>query len=156
MKRKQKSPLVEGRPGDIVAVDIGNSEFCYLRLYQFGLGVLPFRSRGLVREIPSFPSLAPRFFTQTWVNDSDTTPTLQVGHVPFSTEAESYGQPMYYPPDPIESCYKIHGVFDGLFSIIKPVTENDVAGMERFQRYQPSELRSLLFSRHKDWVYIQP
>jgi hypothetical protein len=153
---KQKSPLVEGRPGDIVAVNIGDGEFCYLRLYQFGRGVLPFLSRGLVREISAFPSLSPIFFTQTWVYDSDTTPTFHVGHVPFVTEAESYGQPMYYPPDPIESCYKIHGVFNGLFSIIKPVAESEVAGMERFQRYQPGELRSLLFSRHKDWVYIEP
>jgi hypothetical protein len=88
---KQKSPLVEGRPGDIVAIDIGNGEFCYLRLYQFGRGVLPFLSRGLVREVATFPALSPRFFTQTWVYDSDTTPMFHVGHVPFATEAESYG-----------------------------------------------------------------
>ena len=153
---RQKSPLVEGRPGDIVAVDIGESEFCYLRLYQFGRGVLPFLSRGLVREISAFPSLSPRFFTHTWVYHPDTTPMFHVGHVPFATGEESYGPPMYCLPDPIESCYKIHGVFNGLYSIIKPVTERDIAGMERFQRYQPAELRSLLFSRHKDWVYLEP
>jgi hypothetical protein len=151
---KHKSPLIECRPGDIVAVDIGAEEFCYLRLYQFGRGVLPFLSRGLVREIAAFPSFSPRFFIQTWVYDSDTTPTFYIGHVPFASEEESYGPPMYYPPDPIEPCYKIHGVFNGLFSIIKPVAEKDIAGMERFQRYQPAELRSLLFSRHKDWVYL--
>jgi len=153
---KQKSPLVKGRPGDIVAVDIGDGEFCYLRLYQFGRGVLPFLSRGLVREILAFPSLSPRFFTQTWVCDSDTTPTFLVGHVPFATAEDSYGQPMYYPPDPIESCYKIHGVFNGVFSIVKPATERDVAGLEKFQRHQPAELRSMLFSRHKNWVYLEP
>jgi hypothetical protein len=151
---EQRSPLVQGQPGDIIAVDIGQGEFCYLRLYQFGRGVLPFLSRGLVQEISTFPSLIPRFFTQTWVYDSDPTPTFHVGHVPFATEEESYGPPMYYPPDQIEPCYKIHGIFKGLFSIIKPVTEQDVAGMERFKRYQPGELRSLLLSRHKDWVYL--
>jgi len=153
---KHKSPLVEGRPGDIVAVDIGDGEFCYLRLYQFGRGVLPFLSRGLVQRISAFPSLSPRFFTQTWVYDSDATPTFHVGHVPFATEQESYGQPMYFPPDAIEACYKIHGVFNGLFGIIKPVTQTDIAGMEKFQRYQPAELRDLLFSRYKDWDYVKP
>ena len=152
----QKSPLVQGRPGDIVAVDIGDGEFCYLRLYKFGRGVLPFLSRGLIRDISAFPSLSPRFFTQTWVYDSDKTPTFYIGHQPFASEEESYGQPMYYPPDPIESYYRIHGVFNGLFSIIKPVAERDVAGMERFQRHQPAELRGLLFSRHKDWIYLEP
>jgi len=154
--RQQKSPLVVGRPGDVVAVDIGDGEFCYLRLNQFGRGVLPFLSRGLVRELSKFPSFSPRFFTQIWVYDSDTTPTFHIGHVPFATAEESYGQPMFYPPDPIESCYKIYGVFNGLCSIIKPVTESDVAGLERFHRYQPPELHGLLFSRHKDWVYLEP
>lgn len=151
---KQKSPLIKGEPGDIVAVEIGGGEFCYLRLYQFGRGVLPFLSRGPVTDVSVFPSLAPRFFIQTWVYDSDPTPMFCVGHVPFVSPEESYGQPMYYPPDVIEPCYKIHGVFNGLFSIIKPVTEKDVVGMERFQRYQPGELRSLLFSRHRDWDYL--
>ena len=49
----------------------------------------------------------------------------------------------------------IHGVFNGLDGIVKPVTEKDVAGMEMFQRYQPAELRDLLFSRYKDWDYLE-
>jgi hypothetical protein len=61
---------------------------------------------------------------------------VRVGHAPFAREEESWGCPAYYPPDPIEPCYKIHGVFNGSFSIIKPASEADVAGLDRFQRYQ--------------------
>jgi hypothetical protein len=151
---KPKSPLMAARPGDIVAVDVGDGVFCYLRIYQFGQGVLPFLSRGLVKQVSAFPSLAPRFFIQTWVYDSDPTPIFVVGHVPFASERESWGQPMYYPPDPIEPCFKIHGVFNGAFSIIKPVSKAEVAGLEVYERYQPAELRNLLFTRYKDWGFL--
>ena len=152
---KPRSPLMAGEPGNLVAVDIGDGDFCYLRIYRFGKGVLPFLSRGLVTEVSALPSFSPRFFIQTWVYDSDPTPMFSLGHVPFATEEESWGQPMYFPPDPIEPCFKIHGIFNGLSSIIKPVSEAEVAGLERYQRYEPAELRSLLFSRHKDWAYLE-
>ena len=144
-----------GRAGNIVAVDIGDDIFCYLRIYRFGKGVLPFLSRGPVENAPTFPTLVPRFFIQTWVYTSDPTPMFVVGHIPFDTEEESWGQPMYYPPGPMRRHFEIHGIFNGVSSIIKSVSESDVVGLECFKSYQPKQLRDLLFTRYKDWPYLE-
>ncbi len=85
---------------------------------------------------------------------NDPTPMNHIVNVMFATEEESWGPPAYYPPDEIEPCYKIHGIFNGSFSILKPVSESDVMGLEEFKRYQPAELRSLLFFRRVKWDYI--
>ena len=121
-------------PGDILGIDIGEGVFCYLRVYRFGKGVLPFLSRGPVEQVSALPTLTPRFFIQTWVYNSDPTPIFVVGHVPFASDEESWGQPMYYPPDPIEPCFKIHGVFNGVFSIIASVSRKTKANMKQINR----------------------
>jgi hypothetical protein len=150
---KQKPALLTKKTGDITAVALNNGDFCYLRTYRFGYGVLPFLSHGILREIKKFPSLRPAFFIHIWVYSNDLTPMSHIANIPFATEEESWGQPTYSPPDAIENCYKIHGVFNGIECIIKPKSEADVIGLEHFHRYQPSDLQSVLFSRQLKWNY---
>jgi hypothetical protein len=153
-RKKAKPALLTDKTGDVTAVSIGDGEFCYLRTYQFGHGVLPFLSRSIQRDPAQFPSLTPAFFMHVWVYRNDPTPMTHITNIPFASDEESWGPPMYYPPDPMQPCYKIHGIFNGAFSIIKPVSEADVRGLEEFRRYQPPELRDLLFSRRAVWDYI--
>jgi hypothetical protein len=151
---KQLPVLLNAKVGDIVAIALSTSGFCYVRKYVFGYGVLPFLSRTPRTDLSELPTLEPILFIHIWVYNYDTTPMVHVGHAPFDREEDSWGRPAYYPPDPIESCYKIHGVFNGLFAIIKPVSEAEIAGLDRFERYQPKDLPSVLFSRRPEWHWL--
>lgn len=151
---KKRLALSTNKVGDITAVSLGDDTYCYVRKYAFGHGVLPFLSKGLELDASKFPSLTPAFHMHIWVYNIDPTPMCHVAHVPFATEEESWGVPAYYPPDLIEDCYRIHGIFHGMSRIIKPVTEADVAGLEEFRRYQPPQFREHLFSRLPEWTYI--
>ena len=153
-RKKPKPALLIDKLGDVTAVSLGQQEFCYVRRYQFGYGVLPFISRGIQRDPLQFPSLVPAFFIHIWVYVTDPTPMTHIANLPFASGEESWGPPAYYPPDAIQNCYRIHGVFNGVFLIIKPATQADVAGLEPFHRYQPPEFRSLLFSRVQNWDCI--
>jgi hypothetical protein len=152
---KPKPPLLESKPGDVIAVSLGEGDYCYLRRHSFGYGVLPFLSEGIQRDARKFPSLTPAFFVHLWVYATDETPMEFIGNIPFASDEESWGRPAYHPPDAIMGCYRIEGVFNGVYSIIKPVSERDVAGLDRFHRYQPAELRSVLSSRRQAWDYIE-
>ncbi len=151
---KQLLALLDAKVGDITAIGLDTGGFCYVRKYAFGYGVLPFLSRTPRTEVSAMPTLDPAFFIHIWVYNYDTTPMVHVGHAPFAREQDSWGRPAYYPPDAIEPCYKIHGVFNGLFSIIKPASEADVAGLDRFERYQPKDLPSVLFLRRLQWDWL--
>jgi hypothetical protein len=98
--------------------------------------------------------LEPAFYIHLNVNPADETRAEHIVHIPFDSEEESRGQPAYHPPDAIMGCYRIEGIFNGQHTIIKPVSERDVAGLDRFHRYQPAELRSVLSSRVPSWDYI--
>ncbi|QIF04175.1 hypothetical protein [Roseimicrobium sp. ORNL1] len=147
---KKRLALLTNKVGDITAVSLGDDTYCYVRKYRFGYGVLPFLSKGLELDASKFPSLTPAFHMHIWVYNIDPTPMYHVAHIPFTTEEESCGQPAYYPPGPIEDCYRIHNAL----GIIKPVTEADVAGLEMLVRYQPPQFREYLFSRRTEWTYI--
>ncbi len=151
---KQLPALLDAKVGDVTAISLPTGGFCYVRKYAFGYGVLPFLSRTPRTDVSALPTLDPAFFIHIWVYNYDTTPMAHVGHAPFAREEDSWGRPAYYPPDPIQPCYKIHGVFNGLFSIIKPVSEAEVAGMDQFKRYQPKDLPSVLFSRRPQWDWL--
>lgn len=151
---KQRPALLEAKVGDVTAIGLTTGGFCYVRKYAFGYGVLPFLSRTAQPNVSALPTLEPAFFIHLWVYNYDTTPMVHVGHAPFVREEDSWGRPAYYPPDPIERCYKIHGVFNGLFSIIKPASEAEVTGLDRFERYQPRDLPSVLFSRRSQWNWL--
>jgi hypothetical protein len=150
----QRPALLNANVGDVVAIALATGGFCYIRKYAFGYGVLPFLSRTPRTAVSALPTLEPAFFIHVWLSNYDTTPMFHVGHAPFPRQDDSWGRPAYYPPDAIEPCYKIHGVFNGLFSIIKPVSEADVVGLDRFQRYQPADLSSVLFSRCPQWDWL--
>ena len=153
-RKKPKPALLKGKVGDVTAVLLGDDEFCYLRRYRFGYAVLPFLSRAIERDASQFPSLTPAFFVHVWVYADDPTPMTHITNIPFGANEDSSGPPMYYPQDLIAPCYKIHGIFNGIFSIIKPVSEAEVRGLEEFHRYQPADLRDVLFSRRPVWDYI--
>jgi hypothetical protein len=150
-----KLALLETRPGDITAISLGEGEYCYVRRYCFGYGVLPFLSEGIQRDVRQFPSLTPAFFIHISMNATDETPMVHIANIPFTSDEESWGVPAYHPPDSIMGCYRIEGFFNGVHTIIKPVAERDVAGLDRFHRYQPAELRSVLSSRRPAWDYIE-
>lgn len=151
---KKRPALLTAKLGDITAVSLGNEVYCYLRTCRFGYGVLPFLSRGLELDVSKFPSLTPAFYMHVWVYNTDTTPMCHIAHVPFASEEESWGVPAYYPPDLMEDCFRIYGVFNGMERIIKPVTQADVAGLDEFRRYQPHEFLEHLFCRQPEWNYI--
>ena len=151
---KERPALLEAKVGDVTAIALTTGGFCYVRKYAFGYGVLPFLSRTARTDVSALPTVEPDFFIHIWVYNYDTTPMVRVGHAPFAREEDSWGRPAYYPPDPIQACYRIHGVFNGLFSIITPATETEVAGLDRFERYEPKDLPSVLLSRRTQWDWL--
>ena len=155
MTKKAKRPaLLQRKVGDIVAVEIEPGLFCYVRKYAFGHGVLPFFSKGGVLPRDDLPSIRPEVFLDIWVYDDDSTGMQLVGSFPFDSEEESWGEPAYEPPDLIESCFRIHGVFHGVASIIKPVNEEQTVGMRLLRRYQPADFGDVLKERRAAWRTI--
>ncbi len=142
-------------PGDITGVGLENDVFCYLRLYHYGHGVLPFLSRGRLSPLSQLPSLTPRFFVYVWLWSSDSTPLYKFGHIPFESEQEAWGMRAYSPPDKTDDCYKIMGIVNGTYKTVRTKSEQDIAGLELFQRHQLKDLQNLIFQRHKEWDYIQ-
>jgi hypothetical protein len=152
--RREIPALLKRKAGDVVAVAIGDDLFCYVRKYAFGHGVLPFVSQGGVLRVEQLPTTTSALFFDVWVYETDPTPMHFIGSFPFATAEESWGKPAFEPPDKIEPCFKIHGVFNGLFSIIKPVKEEETAGLRLLKNYQPLEFRAFLSDKRQAWPTI--
>jgi hypothetical protein len=153
-RRTNSSDLFRRATGDVVAVEIEPEVFCYVRKYAFGHGILPFFSRGGVLPPDSLPTIKPDLFFDIWVYRDDPTFTHFVGSFPFDRTEESWDPPAYEPPDAIELCFKIHGVFNGVASIIKPATDEQVAGMRVLKRYQPAQFGAYLEKYRPAWPTI--
>jgi hypothetical protein len=137
-----------------VAVAIDDGLFCYVRKFAFGYGILPFVSEAVL-DAEKLPTVKPALFFDVWVYENDPTPMHFIGNFPFASAGESWGEPAFLPPDAIEPCYTIHGVFNGLYSIIKPVTMDQTTGLRIFRRYQPSEFGVFLADRRNMWPTIR-
>lgn len=138
----------------MVAVAIEDGLFCYVRKFAFGHGILPFFSKAGVLRADQLPTLIPEKFFDVWVYANDPTPMEFVGSFPFERSEESWGEPAFEPPDVLAPCFKIHGVFNGLYSIIKPVKEEDTAGMRLHRNYQPAEFAAFLADKRLTWPSI--
>jgi hypothetical protein len=149
-----KPVLLTDKVGDVTAVGLRPDCFCYLHKHLFGYGVLPFLSVAPATSIGDFPSAVPCQFVHIWVDADDKTPMVHVAHLPFEDPALAAGCPAYLPPDPIEPCFKVHGVFNGLFSIRKAVAEADIAGMDEFVRHRPVDLVGVLLLPGRNWQWI--
>jgi hypothetical protein len=77
-----------------------------------------------------------------------------VGAFPFESEVESFGEPYYTAPDSIDSCYRIHEVFRGLYRMRKTTDANEVSGFRLQRRYQPAEFREFLRGRTNNWPIV--
>ena len=147
--------LGRGDIGDVVAVEVEPGVFCYLRKYVFGHGVLPLLSKGGVLPLDALPTLKPSLFIDVWVCRGDPTPMALVGSTKFENPEESWGAAAFEPPDPVEPCFRIHGVFNGVFSILKPMKEEETAGLRRLRRFQPHEFKDFLRGKSVHWPVIE-
>ena len=155
MTALNKTPALIGKKvGDVVAVALDEGLFCYVRKFAFGYGILPFFSKSAVLSADQLPTVKSATFFDVWVYINDPTPMQFVGSFPFESAEESWGEPAFEPPDVIESCFKIHGVFNGLTSIIKPATEEQIAGMRVLKRYQPAQFGDFLAKYRSSWPTI--
>jgi hypothetical protein len=153
-RRTNSSDLLRRATGDVVAVEIEPEVFCYVRKYAFGHGILPFFSSGGVLPLDRLPSITADLFFDVWVYRDDLIRTQFVGSFPFDRAEESWDPPAYEPPDAIEPCFKIHGVFNGVASIIKPAKEEQIAGMRVLKRYQPAQFSAFLAKYRSVWPTI--
>ena len=152
---RKKSPALLGKKvGDVVAVALDEDVFCYVRKFAFGHGILPFFSKAAVLSADQLPTVKPEIFFDVWLYTNDPTPMQFVGSFPFKKAEESWGEPAFEPPDVIEPCFKIHGVFNGLASIIKPATEEQIVGMRVLKRYQPAQFGDFLAKYRAGWPTI--
>lgn len=135
-------------------MEIEPEVFCYVRKHLFGHGILSFFSRGGVLAADGLPTVKPDLFFDIWVYRDDPTHTRFVGNFPFESAEESWGLPAYEPPDVIEPCFKIHGVFNGASAIIKPATNEQITGMRLLTRYQPAEFGAFLAHKRAVWPTI--
>jgi hypothetical protein len=153
-RRTNSSDLLRRATGDVVAVEIEPEVFCYVRKYAFAHGILAFFSRGGVLPPDRLPAVTADLFFDVWVYLYDPTRTHFVGSFPFDRAEESWDPPAYEPPDAIGQCFKIHGVFNGLASIIKPATEEQIAGMRVLERYRPAQFGAFLANYRAVWPTI--
>lgn len=153
-RRTNSSDLLRRATGDVVGVEIEPELFCYVRRYAFAHGILPFFSRGGVFPPDQLPAVTANVFFDVWVYRDDPTRAHFVGSFPFDRVEESWDPPAYEPPDVIEPCFKIHGVFNGLASIIKPATDEQVTGMRVLKRYQPAQFGAFLAKYRAVWPTI--
>jgi hypothetical protein len=137
----------------VVAVQLENQLWCYVREYTLSDGFLPFFS---TESLPAdkLPSLKASLHFDLWCYDAEETPMVAVGIFPFESEEESYGEPCYTPPDLIEPVYTIHEIYVGLFRLRKTKDETQVSGMRLQKRYEPHEFSQLLRDKMGEWPVL--
>lgn len=155
MPRKKKAPFNQRIPnrGLVVAVQLDNQLWCYVRKYTLSHGFLPFFSTEPL-SADQLPTLKASLHFDLWCYDAEETPMIGIGTLPFESEEECYGEPCYTPPDLIEPVYTIHEMYVGCFRLRKTTDETQVSGMRRQKRYQPFEFSELLRDKMSEWPVL--
>ena len=164
MHPKPKSPFMPTKDpvkdrGVVVAVQVRKNLWCYVRKYGLSAGFLPFFSKAPLAP-ERLPTLKAERHFDLWPCDFDGKPTPMqfVGHFPFETKEESYGEPHYDPPRSLggfgNECYYIHEVRDGMYGMRTTTDAAEVKGMRLHRNYRPHKLRELLSDVLDVWPVV--
>ncbi len=152
---KKRSPFHQPLPkrGNVVAVQLENGLWCYVREYVLCYGFLPFLSKSPLTA-DQLPTLQAPLYFDLWCYDTDKTPMMFIGKFPFTDEAESIGEPCYTAPDIIDNCYTIHEVSEGIARLRKTKDATAVSGMRLQRRYKPPEFGEFLQGKTSAWPIL--
>lgn len=154
MPRKKKAPFNQRIPnrGLVVAVQLENQLWCYVREYTLSHGFLPFFS---MEPLPSdeLPTLKAALHFDLWCYDVEETPMLAVGVFPFESAEESYGEPSYIT-SLVDTFYRIDEIHEGHYRMRTTKDLADVAGIRLKERYEPHQFSQLLRDKMGEWPVL--
>jgi len=145
--------------GIVVAVEVHQNLWCYVRVYGLCHGFLPFFSKAPLTP-ERLPTLKAERYFDLWCYDNEPTPMQFVGHFPFENKEESYGEPYYTPPKSLslyglgDERYRIHEVRDGKYGMRITEDAAEVKGMRLQRRYEPHEFHQLLADVLEVWPIV--